>query len=121
MYVSVTERPPEAARIVGLHRVVYYVTHGTWPTVVRHACDHPWCANPAHLQAGTAADNNRDTRERGHYVSAQGERNGHARLTAEDIRAIRASPERNRDLARRYGVDPSHISHIKRGDNWRHL
>ncbi len=47
------------------HRVSYLLTHGWMPETVRHSCDNPPCCNPAHLIAGTQADNMRDKHDRG--------------------------------------------------------
>jgi hypothetical protein len=41
-----------------------------------------------------------------------------AKLSAEAVKTIRASDLRNCDLAREFQVDPSTISHIKRGKIW---
>lgn len=37
------------------HRYAYTVTHGTLPNgrEIHHACEHPWCVRPDHLQAVT--------------------------------------------------------------------
>ena len=37
------------------------------------------------------------------------------------FRAIRASVEGNRPMARRYGVDPATIRRVRRGQNWGHV
>lgn len=42
-----------------------------------------------------------------------GERHHSARLSDADVAAIRSSTDRNIDLARRYHVDPSHISKLR--------
>lgn len=39
----------------------------------RHTCDNAWCINPAHIVAGTWADNNRDRAQRGRsYIGKLG-------------------------------------------------
>lgn len=47
-----------------------------------------------------------------------GERVGSAKLTANDVRAIRASSARNCDLAKVYGVAECTISNARRGKDW---
>ena len=57
-------------------------------------------------------------------VHRPGELNPCAVLTWDSVRQIRAlssGGHRNADLARRYGVDPSTISQIVRGRNWREV
>ena len=92
--------------------------------VVRHWCDTPRCVNPAHLEIGTHVDNMADMRKR--KRSATGERNGAARLTANDVRDIRAFAAdcgiRRGDLsqlARTYGVSPQAMTLILTGELWR--
>lgn len=54
---------------------------------------------------------------------ARGEGHGRARLTADDVRAIRrrARPGRFSALAREYGVSVETVSHIHHRRTWRHL
>ena len=44
------------------HKMMYLLAKGEIPKgkLVMHKCDNPPCCNPAHLQLGTKADNNRD-------------------------------------------------------------
>jgi HNH endonuclease len=60
-------RPPGGA-VIATHRWSYIAHHGpTDEPVIRHRCDVRCCANPHHLDAGTQAQNIRDTVERGSW------------------------------------------------------
>lgn len=55
------------------HRVSWEIANNAqWPDgkIARHSCDNPSCVNPSHITPGTAAENNRDTLERGHHHEA---------------------------------------------------
>lgn len=52
---------------------------------------------------------------------ARGERVATAKLTAEQVRAIRASTETQTAIAARYGVRQTLISRIRRREIWRHV
>jgi hypothetical protein len=112
------------------HRLAYLLAHGVIPgrdeyhgTVVRHACDNRLCCNPAHLEIGSQADNVRDmdSRERRVVVAHPGSKHGNAKLTEDDVRAIRASTESNTVLGERYGVDRHHIAGIRLRKSWTHI
>lgn len=55
------------------HRVAWALTNGPIPDglQVNHLCDHPPCANPTHLYAGTQLDNMADAMERGRHVATR--------------------------------------------------
>jgi len=102
------------------HRAAYMLHHRvdlTPEQVVRHRCDNPACANPAHLDIGTHADNVADRVLRGR--SATHERHGRAKLTMEKAREIRASSEPIAVLAKRYSVDRKLIRQIRLHEIWK--
>jgi len=92
---------------------------------VLHRCDTPACVNPAHLFVGSKADNSADMLEkRRHWTLAfRGEENRNSKLTDDNLVVIRDMLRRrirHVDIADRFGVHKSLISHIKRGKIWIH-
>lgn len=105
-----------------VHRLVALAFLGEPPTP-RHQVAHD-NGNPAincvkNLRWATPKENQRD-RQR-HGKSSLGEANARAKVTAEDVLAIRASAARNCELARVYGVSWSQIDSIRRRKTWRHI
>lgn len=99
------------------NRVTFFLKHGHWPVIARHTCDNPPCCNGEHIVDGTTLDNQRDRRRNGTApVNAQ---NPNAKLTEDDVRAIRASAEPGKTLAARYGVQDACISKIRKRRTWR--
>lgn len=104
------------------HRVAYQLEKGAIPEgfLVRHTCDNRLCCNPAHLELGTIADNNRDAVQRGR--NAKGERNGRAKLTAAQVlemRRLRGEESKKIvDLARMYRMHTRSISNIVNNKYW---
>jgi hypothetical protein len=87
-----------------------------------HHCDNPPCCNGEHLFEGTQAENALDCLTKGRWVDTGGELNGQAKLTHDDIQAILAAilgGEKQRAVAKRYGVNEAQISRIKNGKAWR--
>lgn len=92
------------------------IYHGIIPEdmVVRHKCDNPPCCNPAHLEIGTHEENMQDMVDRGRHK-------GNAKLTPDQVTAIRRARMRGTavaSLAARYGVSESTISAAAGGQNW---
>lgn len=99
-----------------------------------HTCDNPPCVNPAHLFAGTPADNVHDMMRKGRVVRpirdnakvnyARGEAVTLAKLTADNVPIIRARREMGESygsIARDYGVDRTLIYQICAGKLWKHV
>lgn len=103
------------------HRFSYELAHGPIPAgaMVRHFCDNPSCVNPEHLLIGSAKDNKRDCMERGRHL--RGERHHKAKLTADDVRAIRLSGERGAQIAARYGVTKENVYAIQKRKIWKDI
>lgn len=104
------------------HRVSYQVFVGEIPEGLHilHNCHRPGCINPDHLRAGTQQDNSTDMVKAGR--STFGERHHKAKLTREDVRMMRKMYAEggvtHRELAKRYGVTRSVVSHMIRGLTW---
>jgi len=105
------------------HRVAWAVAFGPVPDEVEvcHKCDVPSCINVAHLYLGTHQDNMDDKVARGRARSAPGERSPHAKLTNEQVLAIRSDPRFLRVIAAEYGIGKSLVSVIRRREVWKHL
>lgn len=109
-------------------RAAYIDTHGE-PSpglVVCHTCDNPACCNPAHLFAGTQAENLADCRAKGRTNIRHGadHHRATAKLTDELVREARrlyASGVSQSEIGRRWGVHSSVISRAVRGKNWSHV
>lgn len=116
-----------------VHRAAWLEWRGPIPEgmVVCHRCDNPPCFNPDHLFLGTYADNNRDmAAKRRHWLhvrpdaAPRGMSHGNARLTDDDVRAIRAAYDRGESvtsIARRLGMSRSGTASIAKRLGWTHV
>lgn len=103
------------------HRLAWIEKHGPIPPAtphVLHRCDNPPCRNEDHLWLGADADNVADRDAKGRQVSPKGEANGSAKLTEDDVRAIRAAVGTQRAIAKRFGVSKTNVGKIRRGEAW---
>jgi HNH endonuclease len=94
------------------HRAVWEHHHGAAPTgmVIRHSCDVRACVDIAHLLLGTALENTRDMQRRSGPPRAK--------ITPDQVRAIRADPRSQTAIAADYGLRPNNISLIKNRVTW---
>jgi hypothetical protein len=108
------------------HRLSYEMAFGPIPDdlVVMHMCDVPACVRPDHLRLGTKDENakDRDQKRRG---GTHGERNVHAKLSADQVREIRrrwtGDYGQMSALCREYGIKAPALYAIVRRTGWKHL
>jgi hypothetical protein len=125
-YGRVTWTGSGGRRVVGAHQLSFTAFVGPVPRghVVRHTCHNPRCVNPDHLVVGTQRDNIRDAKERGtlrlgHVM--KGEDSPHSKLTADQVREIRADTRSQVTIASAYGISQSTISAIRLRRKWKHI
>ena len=89
---------------------------------VNHKNGDPGDNRASNLEWVTRKENNRHAREEtGAWYPAMGEDAGGAKLTEDDVRAIRQSSKTQVALAQEYGVDQSAVSLIRNRKTWRHI
>lgn len=81
-------------------------------------CHNPACFNYRHLRWATHQRNMVDKKLDGTNRTERGEKNGRAKLTSEQVLAIRADKRLNRIIAEEYGVAKGYVSLIKRRVSW---
>lgn len=87
------------------YRALYEQLRGPIPAglTLDHLCRVPLCVNPDHLEPVTQAENNR---------------RGKAKLSVDQVRAIRATKGPRVEIARQFGISPGHVSQIRRKVRW---
>lgn len=107
---------------IGIGRYKYRISHVVWQLAngpvpaglfMLHKCDAPPCITLEHLFPGTPADNSKDMVLKGR--SARGEKQHKAKLTAEDVLAIRAGEKGP------WPISAQHKSRVKHGHSWKHI
>jgi len=90
------------------------------PVTVCHRCDNPCCINPEHLFIGTQKQNIDDRDLKGRRNQARGERQGSAKLTEEQVKAIRLDPRKQSVIAAEFGISRAHVGNLKANRAWKH-
>lgn len=118
------------------HRFAWMLTRGPIPegAFVCHSCDVRACVRPDHLWLGNQETNMADMVSKGRSASGdrnasrryperrpRGERNTKARLTTEQVRAIRVDRRTQSATATDYGISQAHVSRIKLRESWQHV
>jgi hypothetical protein len=106
------------------YRAMCELANGPAPTPkhwVAHSCGRGQfgCVHPQHVRWATPKENHADKVL--HGTDARGERNGQAKLTEDEARAIRNSFEPLSVLALRHGISESTVSLIRNSKLWGHL
>lgn len=109
-----------SGRMLKANRVAYFLGTGMdlGESLALHTCDNPPCCNPAHLEPGDIATNNRDKADRNRI---KGSRNPAAKLTGADVLEIRASDAPAKILAHHYGVTAALINLVRARKVWAHV
>lgn len=119
------------------HRASFEIHLGAIPAglVVCHHCDNPPCVNPAHLFAGTRADNNADMKSKGRRAAGLAVTSrGNTKLSDESVSTILrlylpsdgvgfrpANGWSLSKLAMRFGVSKRTILFIVQRKTWAHI
>ena len=114
-------------KTVRIHREVFAVYNGFYPEQVMHVCDNRACYNPRHLIAGNHRENMADMVRKGRGRGLQGSKHNQAKLTEEIVEqiihelAIGGKRGYQRRIAERYGVSPSTVHLIAKGEIWNNV
>lgn len=132
------------------HRAAFVLSGGVLAEgeIVCHECDVRLCVNPAHLFAGSPADNSADMVRKGRQArgihhgtgtAARGDRHSSrtrpdavargvrvrsAKLTDADVRSVIAAVRAGRTqaaVAEQFGISQSNVSRIVTGRAWAHV
>jgi hypothetical protein len=111
---------PSSAAIDKAHRVAFrlFCDHDPANLMVCHTCDNPSCVNPDHLFLATNTVNMLDRQRK--QRQARGERAGNAKLTDDDVRALRNGADHS-IIAAKTGASLSTVRHAAVGRHWKHI
>lgn len=103
-----------------VHRLSYEIFKGDIPEkmLVLHSCDMPSCVNPEHLKIGTHKDNYNDMESRGRHPH---DPSHHSKLNELQVRAIHASNEPLKSIARKFNITIRQVIKIRKCERWKKL
>lgn len=103
------------------HRMAWVVFKGpiTEDQHVLHVCDTQHCIEETHLFLGDQQSNMADKVAKDRQN--KGESHGRAKLTKEQVIAIRSDTRPQKEIAADYQISVATVSDIKRLYSWRHL
>ena len=103
------------------HRLAWEEANGPIPAGVHvcHKCDVTACVNPDHLFLGTPAENMAD--KVGKNRQCRGESRPLAKLSEDDVRAIRAAKGTLAEIAEKYGVRFQTVHKVRARISWKHV
>lgn len=104
-------------------RLMWTLCYGPIPAgmSVCHSCDNTQCINPLHLWIGTHKENMEDRARKGRNADHRGTNNGRAKLTPDQVRAIRASDRPGIELAREHNITNTAVTNIRLRKTWIHI
>ena len=110
-------------KVVPARREIYRLIHGELPSRIQVGvkCGSPLCVHPDCLIARTRAkaSTGKKLSPKHKLRIALTKRAKSTLLTAEDVRAIRASDEPGTVLEASYGLSGGYVSHIRSGKVWK--
>lgn len=118
-YVVYNLRRAGAVQAVYAHSLVLETFVAPRPSKNHQACHNNGFRadnRVGNLRWGTRIENYEDARR--HGTNSKGRRHGSAKLTEQDVLAIRADPRLHREIASAYGISRSRISTIKSRKAW---
>lgn len=110
------------------NRIGFLLANGRWPNpFALHHCDNPSCVRPDHLFEGDVQENHNDQARKGRTTKGiknpacgvRGEANGRAKLSIENVRAIRVAVGSQAEIAVRFNVSQATVSNVRLLRSWK--